>query len=472
MHGRSSDALRLAAQEYTETEAPDVVTSRLQDPPAIGALMQRPTEDSVALAFAERHKGQYVYLHGRGKWAKWDGTRWREDMLDSVRHDMRNLARAYNIEGKAQTARLNFINGIEGFCRSDPAFAREVTDFDQDNYLLNTPAGTFDLRSMVCHPHNPDDNITLITSVAPVEGRGAVFSQFLSEITQGDVELQGFLQRALGACLSGAVEEHWFMFFTGLGRNGKNTLGDAVKRVLNDYSRSIPSATLMNQKHQQHATEIMNLKGMRLVVSGEIEEGSHWAEAKLKELTGDDTLNGHYMHRDWMTFKRTHKHLIFGNYRPQLRNVDAGIRSRMKIVPFRASFLGREDADLPRKLDDEAGYILAWLMEGHRDWMDAGKRIGSCAAVDEETRDYYDSQSTIEMWISERCRVVNPQDCSAKHWSKAGDLYSDYRQWKLDRGEYPVTHTRFGEQLASRYRKVNSNGKRYEGLLLQNANFH
>jgi len=63
------------------------------------------------------------------------------------------------------------------------------------------------------------------------------------------------------------------------------------------------------------------------------------------------------MREDWITFARTHKHLIYGNRRPQLRNVDVGIRSRLKIVPFKAWFRGGEDAGLPSKLKQECGYL-------------------------------------------------------------------------------------------------------------------
>jgi len=52
---------------------------------------------------------------------------------------------------------------------------------------------------------------------------------------------------------------------------------------------------------------------------------------------------------------------------------------------------------MPDKLMSDAGYILYWLMEGHRLWLKAGRNIGSCAAVDAELEDYFASQSTPEM---------------------------------------------------------------------------
>ena len=440
--------------------------SLVVESPVVTALLQNPTEDNVALAFAERHSGEYAYLHGAGKWYRWDGMRWQADSMKQVLHDIRTLARIHNIDGKATPAKNSFINGVDNLCRTDPRFSRDAADFDADNYLLNCPNGTYDLQTMALGSNNPRDCITKLTSTTPNSNGGAVFRQFLSEITEDDDELALFIQKSLGACLSGAVEEHWLLFWYGAGRNGKNTLGDMVMELMGDYARAIPSATLMSQKHQAHATEIMNLKGMRLVTSGEIEEGAHWAEAKIKELTGDGNLSGRFMHQDWATFKRTHKHLIYGNHRPQLRNVDVGIQSRLKIVPFKACFQGREDADLPKKLNAEAGYILWWLMKGHQAWIEAGKKIGTCAAVDAETADYYSGQSTIDAWLDERCCLEELDGKSGRHWDKSSVLYKDYSEWKRDRNEHPQSQTNWGEHMGKRFGKTKAAGVRYIGVKL------
>jgi putative DNA primase/helicase len=433
----------------------------------VTALLQNPTEDNVALAFANHHVGQFIYLHGQGKWFLWDGKRWCEDVLERVRNAIRDMARRYNTDGRATPAKSSFICGVERICRSAVEFARSASDFDVDNYLLNCPDGTYNLKTLEMTEHSPGNHITKLAGASPTEKGGEVFRKFLKEVTQEDEELELFLQKAMGSCLSGAVEEHWLLFLVGNGRNGKNTLGDAVLDVMGEYSRTVPSSTLMAQKHQAHATEIMNMKGMRMVASGEIEEGSFWAEAKIKELTGDEYLNGHYMRQDWISFPRTHKHLIYGNHRPQLRNTDVGIRSRLKIIPFNACFLGREDTELPQKLRKESGYILQWLMEGHKAWVDAGKRLGTCAAVEKETQEYLEAQSTVDAWIAACCNAEEVDGQSRRYWAKANDLYLSYANWKDSRRETPMAQGRFAESLSKKYPRIKSDGYRYEGLRLK-----
>jgi len=291
--------------------------------------------------------------------------------------------------------------------------------------------------------------------------------RFLDEVTSDDKELQRFLQISLGACLSGAIEEHWLMFWVGRSRAGKNTLGEAVLDVMGDYASVIPSRTLMAQIGQAHPTEIMSLKGQRYVISSEIEEGSYWAEAKIKELTGDANLTGHYMRQDWVVFPRTHKHVIFGNHKPLLRNIDEAIKSRIKIVPFKASFIGREDPNLKADLNRESGFILHWLIEGHRIWMDSGKKIGTCRAVESESNEYFQSQSSLELWLEERCNVMDDAVGAGRSWPKSSELYSDYKSWMSARGEMAQSQTRFGEQMSQRFQKIRSAGVRYTGIRLK-----
>lgn len=433
----------------------------------IDALLQHPTQDNVALVFRRQFEGQLLYAYSHGRWFEWDGTRWAREETDKAFNYAREIARRMNTEGKSSLGSASFCKGVEQFARADRAFAVGGTEFDPDNYLLNTPAGTFDLRTNTMRPHDQRDHITKTTAVSPAETGGERFQRFLHEVTGGDVSLARFLQVSLGACLSGAVESHWMLFWTGAGRNGKNTLGDLVVYILGDYAKKIPSGTLMAKSYEAHPTEIANLQGARLAVSSEVADGDHWNEARINELTGDETLSARFMRGDFFDFRRTHKHLIFGNHRPQLRTTTDALKSRIKIVPFRQSFKGREDPTLPARLREEAGFVLYWLLQGHAAWIASGRKLPHCAVVEEESEDYFASQSTVEAWVSERI-ITTPHDGrSARQWPRAGDLFHDYQSWKQARGEQPVSLTRWGETMAKSFKKSTANGIRYVGAILK-----
>lgn len=432
-------------------------------------LLQHPTEDSVALAYRTAYRDREIYMHGKGCWFDWTGELWAEDTCKRHYDKIRNLARSANLKGHAVPAKASFVAGVDTHLRYDPAFSRHVSSFDVDTNLLNTPAGTIDLRMQVTKPHLPGDCITQITNVAPSSTGGRRFSVFLDEITDGDNGLKLFHQCSLGSILSGATEEHWLLFWFGAkSRNGKNTFGDLVVWILGSYAGVMPTSALMQKSNDSHPTEMMNLKGKRLVVSSEVPEGCFWNESRLKETTGDSTLQGHYMRQDWIEFPRTHKHLIYGNHKPQLRNIDMAIQARFKLVPFPVSFVGREDPDLPAKLRAEAPFILHWLLEGHRIWRENCKRLVKCAAVEKASTEYFASQSTLEMWIEERCEILTSSENIA--WSncaKSSELYADFSEWKKKRGEVPPSHTRWGAQMGEKFQCGKSDGVRYRGLRLK-----
>lgn len=424
------------------------------------------TQDAVALIFTGRMAGKLIYDRTRNAWMQYDGTRWKLDRLGVAHNLIRDIARELNYEGKAAMASASFCDGVDKHLQSTPEFARTSDQFDCDNYLLNTPAGTLNLRTGMMRPHGADDMLTLCTSAAPVAGDGAAFQKFMAEITANDWNLIQFHQVSLGACLSGAVEGHWMLFWTGGGRNGKNTLGDLVQHVMGDYARKIPASTLMSKGFDGHPTDIANLQGLRLATSSEINDGDHWNEALINEVTGDAKLSARFMRGDFFEFKRTHKHLIYGNYKPQLRSVSDGIRSRIKIVPFNVSFKGRENADLPKLLENEIGHVLLWLIEGHRQWLEAGKKLPKCPAVEAESDQYFENQATPQLWLAERVERVESDDRPSQHLPKVSELYRDYKQWKEARGERAVSQSRWMEAMRGLESVRTKLGTHYRGVRL------
>jgi putative DNA primase/helicase len=485
--GERSSAIRrgtlyAAARDGGWSTAPVIDASGFEDVPVdvnqraivpvssndiVQVLMQHATQDAIALAFRQSFAGRMKFAAVRKRWFGWDGRRWKVDETDLAFDFARSCARQANREGKSSVASASFAKGVEQFARADRAFAVRGDEFDRDNYRLNTPTGTIDLSTGAWTEHNPDDAITLITGAEPARSSGAVFQKFMREITLDDPALTDFLQISLGACLSGACESHWLLFWTGRGRNGKNTLGELVMHVVGAYARKIPAFVLMAKQHEGHPTEIAQLQGVRIAFASEIADGSFWHESRINELTGDETLSARFMGGDFFEFRRTFKLVLYGNHQPQLRSVTDALRSRIKIVPFRASFAGREDPLLPARLRAESGYVLNWLIEGHEKWLAAGRKLPACEAVDEASREYFASQSTVESWIEECVDRVREDERKVLDLPKASELYMNYSWWKRERGETPISMTRFGDSLSVPFERVKGNGVRYRGCRLK-----
>lgn len=206
------------------------------------------------------------------------------------------------------------------------------------------------------------------------------------------------------------------------------------------YGIKLPAAALMQAKTERHPTELAQLRGKRLAVSSELEEGQFWAESRIKELTGDDVLAARFMRQDFFEFRQAHKHVIAGNYKPRLRGGDAALARRFVLVPFRATFEGaRRDARLPAKLRTEAPGILAWLVEGAAKWHESGLMIP--ASVRDASADYMAAHDDVALWLDECC------DCGPGYAEAARDLYASFRLWKQARGEHAPSQTTWGERM-------------------------
>ena len=425
------------------------------------------TQDAVARVFEIRFKEELRYCHQWGKWLQWNRYKWRTEITELAFYYARVLCRRIG-EGKKQPASSGFCAGVEKFAQSSRTFATEPRQWDANNWKMNTPTGCIDLQTGSVQGHTRADYITKSTSVSPSDAPRPLFERFLRDITLEDDALVLYLQKSLGSCLSGAIQEHFLLVWYGTGRNGKNTLGDLVTWILGDYAKVIPTETLMQRSNEGHLTELANLRGLRLAISSEVSEGSFFNESRINSLSGDEMISARFMRQDLFEFPRTHKHLIFGNHRPMLRTVTPALKKRLHIVPFKADFTDDAVCDplMPMRLRAEAPQILQWLIEGHAMWLEDGY-LKKCSAVQKETDGYFEAQSTPEMWLAECCETDDP---TAQ--GPAGELYKSFKSWKEERGEGVISQTRWGEWMTTRFPKTRSNGWKYNGVQIRNSSIY
>ena len=66
-----------------------------------------------------------------------------------------------------------------------------------------------------------------------------IWREFLDRVTDGDSDLQEFLQQMAGYSLTGLTIEHAFFFLYGTGANGKTVFVNAVSKVLGETARIV-----------------------------------------------------------------------------------------------------------------------------------------------------------------------------------------------------------------------------------------
>jgi putative DNA primase/helicase len=251
------------------------------------------------------------------------------------------------------------------------------------------------------------------------------------------------MQVILGYSLTGITREHALFFLYGHGGNGKGVLVSTAADILADYHTTAAIETFTASESEHHPTDLAHLRGARLVTSTETEERRHWAEAKLKVLTGGDKIAARFMRGDFFEFVPNFKLIIAGNHMPALRSVDEAIRRRLHLIPFSVTIPPQErDKQLGSKLKAEWPGILSRMIQGCLKWQRSGLQPPDI--VKNATEAYLQGDDSIASWIDERCQL-DPQA-----WEPTAKLYASWSAWATQAGEPAGSKKNFVQSLEAR----------------------
>jgi len=424
---------------------------RMSIKPAQGQPTQEPsvwaTDDALALTFTARYSEDWRYCAAWGKWLVWDGRRWQADETLLVHHLIRAICREAALKADshrlaAKLAASGTVGGVERLARSDRRHASTSDEWDADLFSLNTPGGVVDLRTGRLRLHDRADRMTKLATATP-RGDCPRWRAFLADVTGGDADLQAYLQRMVGYCLTGSTAAHALFFLYGTGANGKSVFVNTLATILGDYATSAPMDTFMEARGDRHPTDLAGLRGARFVSSIETEQGRRWNESKVKAITGGDKVSARFMRQDFFEYTPQFKLVIAGNHKPAIRNVDEAMKRRLHLIPFTVTIPPeRRDAMLTDKLLAERDGILAWAVEGCLAWQREG--LQPPASVVSATAEYFDEEDAVGDFLDEEAQR-HPQARVA-----VADVFQRWQDWAGRRGEYVGTSRWLAQQLANR----------------------
>lgn len=426
------------------------------------------SHDALAAEFGERYQHDSRYVDIWGKWMIYDGKVWESDVTrmtnSRARAICREIASAANDpnERKPLSSR-GTVSAVEAMARSDRRLVAIVEQWDADLWGLNTEGGLIDLRTGELQPHQPDHWCTRIAAVAPDPTCSiSEWLRFLDRVAP-DPDLQGFLRRMAGYCLTGDTSAHALFFLYGVGANGKSTFVNVLTGIMHTYQRTAPMDTFVVTSSDRHPTDMAGLRGARLVTATETQEGRRWDEAKVKVLTGGDIVTARFMRQDFFDYVPQFKLVISGNHKPSLRSVDIAMRRRFHLVPFVVTVPARDrDPDLGDKLKTEWPGILHWAVQGCLEWQRIG--LAPPPIVQDATDEYLQEEDSTQAWIDESGK----RDANA--FESAADLWNSWASWTQRSGEYTGNRKQFAQALERcglRAAKSGSDSQRgYRGLRL------
>ena len=392
-------------------------------------------------------------------WLVWNGRVWEPDRNLPQEHAKQTAVGIYDeviqrggdreLEAWAkQSQNANRIDAMLKLAKSDPEIYRHADEFDTDREFLNVGNGLLNLESARLYPHNQDFQCTNLTEVTYDESAKCPrWFEFLDEVFD-NVQLIEFVQRSVGYSLSGFTNEQVLFFLCGAGANGKSIFLNVLLELIGSYGKTTGADTIMRHTAAHH-DDLARLHKARVVAVAEIEEGSRLREARVKDLTGEDTVAARFLYRESFEFEPRFKLWLRGNHKPTVQGSEEGIWRRIAIIPFdRVIPVEQRDPNLGEKLSAEMPGILRWAVEGFAAWKAGG--LKAPPIVTAAVRDYREESDETQSFLDECCDVGQ-----GDYQARSSALANSYTYWASQGGHEKLSNKALTARLQRMgYQKV------------------
>lgn len=348
-----------------------------------------------------------------------------------------------------------------------PMLEVEQRNLDADEFMLNTPTLTYDLRQGIKFPmkHRPEHFITKQTTVDPSSDGADIWASALDTFFLKDTDLIDYVQRMVGLSAIGKVYVEALIIAYGEGRNGKSTFWNVIARVLGTYSGNISADMLTVGCRRNVKPELAEAKGKRMLIAAELEEGMRLNTANVKQLCSTDEIYAEKKYKDPFSYTPTHTLVLYTNHLPKVGAIDKGTWRRLIVIPFDAKIEG--SADIKNYADylfeKAGGAILIWVIEGAKKVIADNYKIDPPQKVRDAIEHYKESNDWLSYFLSERCEL------DPTYVAKSSEVYNEYRIFCTQVGEFTRSTTDFYTALETvgfeRYR--DRKGRYIKGLRLK-----
>lgn len=172
------------------------------------------------------------------------------------------------------------------------------------------------------------------------------YIDFMKDIFPEDDTFKMALQ-AVSLCITGNSEKRIFQLWEGDGFNGKSTLIDIIKKVLQGKTNTYDPKLLMPEKYSKRmgvTPELYAFRGSYAAVGTEVDQGGEFSMGIIKNLTGGDDITANPKFKDQVEFSATWQLILAVNDLPRFNALDGAFIDRLLILPFVMTY-PKDDVD-------------------------------------------------------------------------------------------------------------------------------
>lgn len=446
----------------------------------------------------EFKKYKYMVVNDKkatGYWYVFDGQRYVPTNADQIGDDIftvlkitcainPDLSEVYSDYITNNQKCINLVKSFSGL----PGMKVNSKFWDADDWILNCKDKIIDLRKFVelkgnggdlrecLLDHSGDKYITLMTDISaeevisPKEEPSKFLNEFLMEVMP-DREALDYMMMAIGSSLVDCSADNKIVFFLGeSSRNGKSSLMYCLKGALGDYYGTADAENFkMGAKDPSRPNpQLDRLRHVKIATFNETQQHIVLDISYLKQFWGSENTT-RTLNEAGGAWKMKARGLFDLNSMPRLSDPgDVAFKARLRIIPWKISFLGRENPAVQKRLADDKSVQAALtkeLLDGLYYWtkngcmLDRGNDIPP--SVKAEIDDFYLDIDDIGGYIDGYIDVTN----DASDFVSTDDILADFAK----SGGADIRKNSFSKQFKRRMlelAKTNVNIKEGRAYLL------
>jgi putative DNA primase/helicase len=418
-----------------EAQEPPVV----EDDSDINALI---LADVGNAARALKVIGKYaMFCRGHKAWYFADkNERWMPDLTGEIYQRVENILRDHWLvtattmkpadrEWKFALASLNYkpLANCVHILEHQQQLAVLPEQLDSDPMLLGVENGIVDLATGTLLKPNLSLLVTKMAAAQfDAEARCLRWDRYLERV-QPVPETREFLARLAGALLTGRQIEQCFIFFHGVGANGKSIFLHVLSRILAGYAWKMRRALLFlpDRHSNERATpnDVADLEGKRMLYSSEQVEGRRWDTSFIKDYAGGEEQHGRQLYKPGINFIPTGKILVAANVAIELTEFDVAMQRRFCFVPWNVIIPESERVtpmeEFAQFLLEERAGILNWALAGLRDLIARGWKLDMPEPIKKATQRYVQDEDRVrtffesDWWDKNFAVLISDEDVDA-----------------------------------------------------------
>lgn len=237
---------------------------------------------------------------------------------------------------------------------------------DSKRCILRMENGVYNTNTETLLTPVPSDYVSVVSGVPyevfdPMSRDIRVLMSILETIFP-DQDVLDFFLMSCGTFLEGYNAPKVFYVWWGAGNNAKSLVQTLVMRTLGDYCSTAPTSLVTGQRsNAANATpELCHVEKSLAVFLQEPNPEEMIKAGKMKEMTGNDSMYVRQLFKSGRAITFKAKIVIVCNNVIEIPGMDAALRRRIIVVPFRSTFLSiaeHEARSAKGTLDPESNII-------------------------------------------------------------------------------------------------------------------